>query len=95
MFQSASKHATFIQKIEKLFGKGAQPLARLHPQRYGEPPPAPTHLIAYGASILAPSTLNPCPLSEILNTPLLTDAVNVLSVCTTGKHSQLVKITIC
>ena len=50
MLQSAPKHFIFILKIQK-FSPDPSPSGR------GIPPPAPTPLGAYGASIFAPSAL--------------------------------------
>ena len=55
VFQSASEHAVFIQKIGKFSGGGAQPPLQTLPQRRTH------HLGAYGALTVAPSALNPCP----------------------------------
>jgi len=69
VFQSASEHAVFIQKIEKFSGEGhSTPTGR------GKPPPTPCPFGAYGVSTHAPLALNHWrlgPLSKILNTPPL------------------------
>ena len=56
-----SEHTTFIQKIEKFSGEGAQPSPQTSLPAGGYPHSPHSPLGAYGAAILAPSALNPRP----------------------------------